>query len=98
MMADGVIFIGWTGPVRGREQSSLTVFQEALGLWGRFQAPLLASALRRQRGTNAGKKGTSARNSMLVGRRGVLGHSPNAEGLRTSCKHGGQLSAIRATT
>ena len=35
---------------------------------------------------------------MLVGRRGVLGHSPNAEGLQTSCKHRGQLSAIRATT
>ena len=37
-MADGVIFIGWTGPVRGREQSSLTVFQEAMEYWGRLQA------------------------------------------------------------
>ena len=37
-MADGVIFIGWTGPVRGREQTSTTVFQEATGLWGRPQA------------------------------------------------------------
>ena len=38
MMADGVIFIGWTGPVRGREQSSLPVFQEAMEYWGRLQA------------------------------------------------------------
>jgi len=37
-MADGVIFIGWTGPVRGREQSSLPVFQEAMEYWGRLQA------------------------------------------------------------
>jgi hypothetical protein len=38
MMADGVIFIGWTGPVRGRELSSQTVFQEAMEFWGRLQA------------------------------------------------------------
>ena len=37
-MADGVIFIGWTNSVRGREQASQTVFQEAMGFWGRLQA------------------------------------------------------------
>jgi hypothetical protein len=38
MMADAVILIGWTRPVRGREQSSLPVFQEAMDYWGRLQA------------------------------------------------------------
>jgi hypothetical protein len=36
MMADGVIFIGWTGPVRGRKQASTTVFHEAMEFWGRL--------------------------------------------------------------
>jgi hypothetical protein len=38
MMADGVIFIGWTNSVRGREQASQTVFREAMEYWGRLQA------------------------------------------------------------
>jgi len=38
MMADGVIFIGWKDAVRGREQASQTVFQEAMEFWGRLQA------------------------------------------------------------
>jgi hypothetical protein len=37
-MADGVIFIGWTNSVRGREQASTTVFREAMEYWGRLQA------------------------------------------------------------
>jgi len=38
MMGDGVIFIGYSNPVRGREQTSETVFREAMELWGRLQA------------------------------------------------------------
>ena len=37
-MADGVIFIGWTNSVRGREQASQTVFEEAMGFLGRLRA------------------------------------------------------------
>ena len=37
-MADRVIFIGWGNSVRGREQASQTVFQEAMEYWGRLQA------------------------------------------------------------
>jgi hypothetical protein len=36
-MADAGLFIGWTVPVRGREQKSLTVFDKALELFGRLQ-------------------------------------------------------------
>jgi hypothetical protein len=37
-MADRVIFIGFGSPVRGREQASQKVFQEAMEYWGRLQA------------------------------------------------------------
>lgn len=37
-MADRVIFIGFGRPVRGREQASQKVFQEAMEYWGRLQA------------------------------------------------------------
>lgn len=37
-MADYGIFIGWGSPVRGREQKSTTVFNEAVELWTRWQA------------------------------------------------------------
>jgi hypothetical protein len=33
----GALFIGWGPAVRGREQKSLAVFQEALEFWGRMQ-------------------------------------------------------------
>ena len=36
-MADRVLFIGWGAPVRGREERSLEVFNDALGLCGRMQ-------------------------------------------------------------
>jgi hypothetical protein len=36
-MADRVLFIGWNAPVRGREERSLEVFNEAIGLYGRLQ-------------------------------------------------------------
>lgn len=36
-MADRVLFISWGTPVRGREERSLEVFNEAVGLWGRMQ-------------------------------------------------------------
>jgi hypothetical protein len=36
-MAMGALFIGWGEAVRGREQKSLEVFQEALEYWGRLQ-------------------------------------------------------------
>ena len=37
-MAERVIFIGFSNPVRGREQASAKVFQEAADYWGRLQA------------------------------------------------------------
>jgi hypothetical protein len=33
-----MIFIGWSNPVRGREQASEKVFREAVEFWGRLQA------------------------------------------------------------
>jgi hypothetical protein len=36
-MADRMLFIGWGTPVRGREERSLEVFNEAIGLYGRMQ-------------------------------------------------------------
>jgi hypothetical protein len=36
-MADRVLFIGWSTPVRGREKRGLEVFNEAMGLYGRMQ-------------------------------------------------------------
>jgi hypothetical protein len=36
-MADRVLFIGWSTPVRGREEFGLEVFNEAIGLCGRMQ-------------------------------------------------------------
>jgi hypothetical protein len=36
-MADRVLFIGWDAPVRGREERSLEVFNEAIGHYGRLQ-------------------------------------------------------------
>jgi hypothetical protein len=36
-MADRVLFISWKRPVSGREERSLEVFNEALGLYGRKQ-------------------------------------------------------------
>jgi hypothetical protein len=36
-MADRVLFIGWSTPVRGREERGLDVFNEAIGLCGRMQ-------------------------------------------------------------
>jgi hypothetical protein len=36
-MADRVLFIGWSAPVRGAEERGLEVFNEALGLYGRMQ-------------------------------------------------------------
>ncbi len=36
-MADNMLFIGWGRSVRGREERSLEVFNEALGLFGRMQ-------------------------------------------------------------
>ncbi len=36
-MADRVLFIGWSTPVRGREERGLEVFNDAIGLCGRMQ-------------------------------------------------------------
>lgn len=36
-MADRVLFIGWSAPVRGLEEHGLEVFNEAVGLYGRMQ-------------------------------------------------------------
>ncbi|HWD76566.1 MAG TPA: hypothetical protein VG371_15635 [Solirubrobacteraceae bacterium] len=36
-MADHVLFISWSTPVRGREERGLEVFNEAVGLYGRMQ-------------------------------------------------------------
>jgi hypothetical protein len=36
-MADRVLFIAWGAPVRRREERSLEVFNEALGICGRMQ-------------------------------------------------------------
>ena len=36
-MADRVLFIGWSTPVRGREERGLEVFNESIGLYGRMQ-------------------------------------------------------------
>jgi hypothetical protein len=36
-MADRMLFIGWSTPVRGSEERGLEVFNEALGLYGRMQ-------------------------------------------------------------
>jgi hypothetical protein len=36
-MADRVLFIGWSTPVRGREDRGLEVFNESMGLYGRLQ-------------------------------------------------------------
>jgi hypothetical protein len=36
-MADRMLFIGWGTSVRGREERSLEVFNEAIGLYGRLQ-------------------------------------------------------------
>lgn len=36
-MADGILFIGWGTPVRGREERAQEVFQESVEYWGRLQ-------------------------------------------------------------
>lgn len=36
-MADRLLFLSWGAPVRGREERSLEVFNEALGYYGRLQ-------------------------------------------------------------
>ncbi len=36
-MADRVLFISWSTPVRGREERGLEVFNDAVGLYGRLQ-------------------------------------------------------------
>jgi hypothetical protein len=36
-MADRVLFIGWDAPVRGREERSMEVFNDAVGICGRMQ-------------------------------------------------------------
>jgi hypothetical protein len=36
-MADRVLLISWGIAVRGREERSIEVFNEAIGLWGRMQ-------------------------------------------------------------
>jgi hypothetical protein len=36
-MADRVLFIGWSAPVRGREERGLEVFNDTIGLLGRMQ-------------------------------------------------------------
>ena len=36
-MADRVLLVSWGAPVRGREERSLEVFNEAMGLMGRMQ-------------------------------------------------------------
>jgi len=36
-MADRVLFISWSNPVRGAEERAVEAFNEALGLFGRMQ-------------------------------------------------------------
>ena len=36
-MADRILFISWGASIAGREEHSLEVFNEAVGLYGRFQ-------------------------------------------------------------
>ncbi|MBV9170561.1 MAG: hypothetical protein JOZ81_10795 [Chloroflexi bacterium] len=36
-MANGALFIGWGGPVRGREAKSLEVFNEGMQYWTRLR-------------------------------------------------------------
>ena len=36
-MADRVLFLGWSGAVRGREQASAKVFAESIEYWGRLK-------------------------------------------------------------
>jgi hypothetical protein len=36
-MADRLLFIGWDEVVRGREERAQEVFNETVGLWGRYQ-------------------------------------------------------------
>jgi hypothetical protein len=36
-MADRVLFISWGSPIPGREEHSLEVFNDAVGLYGRLQ-------------------------------------------------------------
>lgn len=36
-MADRMLFIGWGGVVRGREEHALEVFEETVGFYGRCQ-------------------------------------------------------------
>jgi hypothetical protein len=36
-MADRMLFMGWSEPVRGREERALEVFNEAMGILGRMQ-------------------------------------------------------------
>ncbi|HEX3279372.1 MAG TPA: hypothetical protein VHR40_12685 [Thermoleophilaceae bacterium] len=36
-MADSVLMITWGAPVHGREERGLDVFNESMGLYGRFQ-------------------------------------------------------------
>lgn len=36
-MADRVLFISWTNPVRGAEERAVEAFNEAIGLFGRMQ-------------------------------------------------------------
>ena len=37
-MADSVLFIGWNGSVRGREQQAMKLFQKAIEYYGGLQA------------------------------------------------------------
>jgi hypothetical protein len=36
-MADSVLFVGWTSPVRGREEQAVESFNDVVGLFGRMQ-------------------------------------------------------------
>jgi hypothetical protein len=36
-MADRILFIGWSAPVRGLEERAVESFNDALGLYGRMQ-------------------------------------------------------------
>lgn len=36
-MADRMLFIGWDEPARGREERAVETFNEAVGLYGRYQ-------------------------------------------------------------
>ena len=36
-MADRMLFISWGAPIAGREERSLEVFNDTVGLYGRFQ-------------------------------------------------------------